>query len=368
MRVPTAVLGAVTALGVCAAGQVQTGNPWDRESEEQVTYFSGKVTLPDGGPPPDLVRLTRVCAGLSRDEGWTDAKGHFWFKVSKVDSGTESGDASEPAGQPQSKDKPLGYAYSNPITTALANCELRVLLEGYQAEAVSLKVASVGATNLGAIVLHPLAGISTLTVSSTTLQAPPKARGAYEKGLEAMRERKWDFAEAELNKAVKIYPGFAVAWYQLGKVRLGRGDPGGAAAAWRESTERDPRFVKPWEDLTRLADGRQDWTESERSSSAWLKLDAASFPAAWLYNAIARARLGRLDEAEASAREGLKVDKEQRVPRLSYVLALILLAKHKYTESAEWFRDYLKRAPDAREAEAIRQELTALQTLPASSP
>jgi len=369
MELRTVVLAAaIPAIGAGAYGQfMESPATWDNQTAERVTWFSGKVALPDGSPPPDAVRLRRVCNGVGHDEGWTDAKGHFWFKVGRSDSGPSSGDASQAAGQPASEDKPQGYAYSNPITTELANCELEVALEGYLADSVSLKVAGVGATNLGTIVLRPVSGAGSLTVSATTLKAPPKARKSYDKGLQAIQAKKWDIAASELARAVEVYPRFAAAWYQLGQARLARGDAAGAADAWRESAKADPRFVKPLESMTALADQRQDYTESARTSDAWLQLDPDHFPAAWLFNAVAKARLGRADEAENAARKGLQADKEQRVHRLHYVLGLILLAKHDYAEAATCFRNYLKAAPAARDADAVRRQIADLDRLIASA-
>jgi len=368
MELRTVVLAtAIPALSVGTYGQVTSGGVAvgvaETESREHVTFFSGKVALEDGSPPPDAVRLERVCRGLARDEGWTDTKGHFWFKIGMNDHGAGSGDATQAAGQPADTDKPLGYAYSNPITHELEDCDLHVVLAGYRADGVSLKVASVGAANLGTIVLHPISKVGTLTVSATTLLAPANARKAYEKGLEAVHLKKWDAAAADFGKAVQAYPKFAAAWHELGEARLGRGDIPGAMEAWRASAKADPRFVKPWQRLTAFADQRQDWAESAKSSDAWLQLDGEDFPGAWLYNAIAKARLGQVAEAEHAAREGLRVDKEQRIPRLSYVLGLILLAKREYTESAACFRNYLKLAPGARDAEAVRQQLSEFEKL-----
>lgn len=371
MEIRTVVLAAaIPALGIGVRAQLirsQAEVAARDRSEEQVTYFSGAVRLEDGTAPPDEVRLRRVCNGLSRDEGWTDAKGRFWFKVGLSDHAAGSGDATEASGRPADPDKPHGFEYSNPITNELQNCELEVALAGYRADRVSLKVASVGAINLGTMVLHPISRLSTLAVSATTLQAPANARKSYEKGLETSRAKKWDAAAAHFNKAVQAYPKFAAAWYELGQARLAGGDAAGAAEAWRESAKADPKFVKPWENLTVFADQKQDWAASASSSEAWLQLDSDDFPEAWLYNAIARARLGQVEGAEHSAREGLRVDKNRRIPRLSYVLGLILLAKRDYAASADCFRTYLNLAPNARDGEAVRQQLSEFERLTATS-
>jgi len=365
MDVRTVLLAAaaVAIPGVSVSGQTAMMG-----GQERVAYFSGTVTMEDGSPPPDSALLERVCNGAAHDEGWTDAKGHFSFSVGQKNAGSESGDAAEETARPTDVLKPMGYSmdYSNPLTSALRDCELAVVLAGYRADRISLKVAGGDAVSLGTIVLHPISKASTLTVSATTLEAPANAKKAYEKGLEAAHAKKWDAAISSFRKATDIYPKYAMAWYQLGDAYLGRSDLTNAVNAWQRAAQADPKYVKPLEKLTLWADQKQDWGAEEKYSDAWLRLDADDFPGAWLLNAIAKARLGETEDAEHAAREGLRVDKEQRVPRLNYVLGLLLAAKHQFGESAECFRTYLKLAPNARDAEAVRQQLAEYDRMAAS--
>jgi len=357
------------AAAIAGAGVAVNGQPSEMMGgQERVAYFSGTVAMQDGSPPPDAVLLQRVCNGAAHDEGWTDLKGHFSFKVGRNDSDSQSGDAAEATGRPTDVQKPMGYAmdYSNPLSSALHDCELSAVLAGYRGDRVSLKVTGTDAVSLGTIVLHPLSKVSTLTISATTLQAPTNAKKAYEKGLEAAHEKKWDAAISSFRKATDVYPNYAMAWYQLGDAYLSRSDVSNAVNAWQRASQADPKYVKPLEKLTLWADQKQDWTAEEKYSDAWLRLDPDDFPGAWLLNAIAKARLGQTEQAEHSAREGLRVDKEQRVPRLSYVLGLLLAAKHQFVESADCFRTYLKLAPNARDAEAVRQQLAEYDRMAAS--
>ena len=48
------------------------------------------------------------------------------------------------------------------------------------------------------------------------------------------------------------------------------------------------------------------------------------------------------------------------MPRLSYVLGLILLQKPDLDESAKYFRAYLELVPNAKDAGAVRQQLATL--------
>lgn len=341
-------------------------------STERVIFFSGKVMLDDGSAPADAVRIERVCDGRASFEAWTDEKGQFGFKVASGRSEFVEGDASLPGAQPAELNKAINSSssqYSNPITTTLRHCELQAVLSGYRSERVSMAIKSMmDDARLGTIILHPMSRASSLIVSATTLQAPSTARKAYERGLDAMRAEKWDAAAAEFGKAVKIYPKFAVVWYQLGLARQGRHDAAGALQAWKQAQQSDPRYIKPYESLTVAADRRGDWAESENYSRLWIQLDPEDFPGAYLFNAVANARLNKPEEAERAARQGLRLDKDQRIPRMNYVLGLILMDKKAYAESARCFRKYLELAPNAGDAAIVRQQLPKLEELAANPP
>ena len=361
--------GLLWAAVVAARGQ-NPGQSQIDKSAERVVFFTGNVMLDDGSPPADAVRIEKVCDGRASFEAWTDEKGHFGFKVSPPGNDVSTGDASLPAAQRGELNKAINASstqYSMPITSALRNCELRAVLSGYRSESVSMALKStMDSARVGTIVLHPLSRASSLVVSATTLQAPSNARKAYERGLEAMRAEKWDAAAAEFGKAVKVYPKFAVAWYQLGLARQSRNNAAGAVEAWKEAQKSDPRYVKPYENLTLAADRRGDWAESEKYSHLWIQLDPEDFPGAYLFNAVANARLNKPEEAERTAREGLRLDKDQKIPRMSYVLGLILMVKKEYVESAKCFRKYLELAPNANDAAIVRQQLSKLEELAAA--
>jgi tetratricopeptide (TPR) repeat protein len=362
---------AFVLLGPVANGQIVTSSPVSADSTERPVIFSGQVALEDGSPPAVAVNIQKVCGGQASFAALTDATGHFSFKVGNGGEGTGTADAAQGAGQPADLMRPYGSAsqYSMPITSGLRNCVLEAVLPGFKSERVSIAIKStMDDTRLGTIILHPLSRASALTVSATTLQAPQNAKKAFEKGLAATRAQRWDAAIHEFEAAVKIYPQFAAAWYELGLVRQNKNDLAGAHDAWKEAFAQDPAYLKPLEELTVLADRQGNWVESEKYSQAWIKLDPDDFPAAFLCNAIASARLNKMEQAERAARAGLAIDKEHRVPRLNFVLGLILLQKPDYGESAKCFRAYLEMVPNAKDAPAVRQQLAKLDGAATSTP
>jgi len=147
-------------------------------------------------------------------------------------------------------------------------------------------------------------------------------------------------------------------------VRQKRNVQPGALEAWKEARKQDPKYIKPYESLAAVADRQGDWTAAEQYSREWLQLDSEDFAGAYLINAVANANLNRVDVAEAAARDGLRVDKERRVPRLNYVLGLLLINKQQYAESAKYLRAYLELAPNARDAPAVREQVAKLEAGP----
>jgi tetratricopeptide (TPR) repeat protein len=331
-------------------------------STEQAVFFSGDVALQDGSKPPEPVRIQRICKGSAHDETWTDSKGHFSFKVGSAEGSTVPD--SEQAPRNTDLSRPIGNStyYSNPVTAALRGCEVQAVLAGFWSERVSIEIKNtLDDTRLGTLILHPVSPGQALSVSATTLAAPGAAAKAYEKGQNAIREKKWDAAQKEFSKAVEIYPKYAIAWFELGRLKHGRNDFAGAAAAWKQALQSDPHYERPYETLSALAEQQHDWTSLDTYSQAWIRLDAEDFPAAYLFSAVANAQLGKPDVAEAAARKGLALDKDRRIARLRYVLGLILLGKKEFAESAKYLKEYLELAPNASDAAGVRAELVRIE-------
>jgi len=344
--------------------------PYDGRTTEKAIYFSGDVALEDGSKPPEAVLIQRVCKGVARDETWTDSRGRFSFKVTANGTDTSTADSAQVTPD-KDLSKPIGNStyYSSPITAALRDCEVQAVLAGFWSERVSIAVKNIlDDTKIGRLTLHPMSPGQALTVSVTTLSAPTNARKAYDKGVLAVHEQRWDAASGEFTKAVAAYPKFAAAWFELGLLRQNKNDLAGAADAWKEALKSDAKYVRPYEGLTALSERQQNWADVEKYSHDWIQLDAEDFPAAYLYNAVASARLDKVEQAEHAAREGIRIDKERKIARLSYVLALLLMQKHEYSESAKFLRTYLELAPNAKDAAIVREELAKIEAAGSAPP
>jgi len=179
-----------------------SGNPSDRlvTMEFNSLVISGRVRLPDGAPPAQLVIVERICKGANQDGGFADAKGRFSFDLGVLNRSFMQRSVVEAQSNNQVAPKQI-----NPED--LEGCVVRASLSGYRSQSVAL--ASAGATQktqLGTIVLEPFGKEEAPALSASDAQAPKNARKEYEKGLDAAAKANWPGAMESFQKATTQYP------------------------------------------------------------------------------------------------------------------------------------------------------------------
>ncbi|HEX8985303.1 MAG TPA: tetratricopeptide repeat protein [Bryobacteraceae bacterium] len=348
------------------------------ESMQRTYFVSGKVLMEDGTPPPETVVIERTCGGgMRKPEGYTDSKGRFSFQL-----GQNPGMLAEDAGVGSQMD-PLGNSNS-PFGTSgrsrsgsgmggndprLMGCELRAVLAGYRSEAVDLSGRrALDSPDVGTIILRRLGNVEGTTISATSVAAPKDAKKAYDKGVSAVKKQKWPEAEAQFQKAVEIYPKYAAAWNELGNVYYRQKNPAEARKAYNAALAADPKYLKPYRSLAAIATDEKNWQEVADTTGKLLRLDPVDFPDALLTNAIANVNLRKIDEAEKSAREAVKLDTSHQFPRAEYVLGVILANKQDYSGALQFMRSYLQRMPNAPDSEGVRQQIARLEKAAGGQP
>lgn len=349
-------------IGSQPTGLIQPGTEANTDSWRMV--LTGNVTMDDGTPPPGLVMVKQMCAGQLKREVYADPKGRFTFGSSDTSGGAGTGANTDASAVGHGPIEDLGQGESladmteRSVRRGLDGCELEAVLPGFVSRPLILNSRSLsGNSMVGTLILKPLTKGGGYTISATTLQAPSKALKSFEKGLAALNEKKWEAAEREFGKATELYPQFAVAWFELGVARSDALDNTGAEDAWKHSLQADPKYVKPYEPLIALSNMKHDWSRSEQLASQWIATDPEAFPEAYLVDALAWLMMNDPDKAEHAARESIRLDKLSQVSKSRYVLGYILAQKHRYPESAQYFREYLAMAPNAENAATVRQQL-----------
>jgi outer membrane protein assembly factor BamD (BamD/ComL family) len=326
-----------------------------------VYRVTGQVIMEDGSVPDQQVGIELVCAGVSSREGVADSKGRFTLVLGQwrdldydASRGPTGGSASALTAD---RAIPSGYGIDR-----LALCELRAQFSNYRSSSVSLgPLRQSDRLDVGFLVLYAKGERVGTMVSAHSLQAPKGARRLYEQGLRALQQKKWDEAQARLQKAVQEYPQYADAWFELGLLyhRQARSDE--ALAAYLEAARLDPLFVKPQFHLAVLNSEQSQWEEVAGYTARVIELDPASYAQAHYLDALANYQLGRLEAAASSARRARIVIPLAADPRLALLQANILVAQRDYKAAAQAYRDYLEAAPNAPNAASIRVAMKAAE-------
>jgi tetratricopeptide (TPR) repeat protein len=300
--------------------------------------LSGKATLSDERAPDESIVIEFVCRGTVRTSVSADPKGRFILKL--------------PA--PTAKDL-AAYKY-------LEGCQLRAVLAGYRSDVVDLsKRKPDDSPEVGTIVLRRAANVEGTTISSTTADAPKDARKAFAKARTALGTNKNAIAQAELEEAVRIYPKYAAAWLELGRLFESHGSKAKARHAYQEAIDADPKFVPPYERLMMMAGMEGKSEEVVRLSIRLIELDPQGFLIAYLSKAVANYNLGDLDASQKSATKLLELDTEHRFPKAERVLGMVLAEKHEWQEAAAHLCRYLEMEPTGSEAEAAKRLLAEVE-------
>ena len=339
-------------------------------SIQRPIFISGKVMTDDGSPLPSNISVQRLCGGTSpQTMAYTDSKGHFNFQWDRPNSGfadaSEPGFGGAPGGATRASSRnSAGMSSSSGLSGSgdrIQNCEVQVNVAGYRSNSIQLfNHGSLDNPEIGTIVLHRLANVEGIAVSATGFSAPKDAKKAYEKGLQALLKNKPEEANREFEKAVELYPKYADAWFNLGKARSRQKQNEPARQAFEKALEADGKLVGPWFELGLLSASEQKWEDTEKYMDKTTHLDPVDFPQAWYIRAVAEFNLGKLEEAEKSAREAQKLDSRHLNPRTDYLLAIVLVERRDYSEAVNQFRSYLKAVPNAPEAGQIRAQLDEL--------
>lgn len=208
--------------------------------------------------------------------------------------------------------------------------------------------------------MSPLNQVHGPTVSATALRIPGKAKKEYGQACDALQHKKTLDAENHLNKAVRAYPKYALAWVTLGQMLAAQQHMEEAHNACSQAAAAENTYVPAYLCLAELAARTRSWDEMLKLSERALELEPGMNPIAYEYNAAANLKLGKLDDAEKSALRALDIDKLHSEPRVHFVLAQIYEAKGEPAKEAAQLQEYLKYATNSDDIALVKQSLAQM--------
>ena len=331
-------------------------------------FISGKVLFDDGSRPNTSIMIQRVCGGNAHTETHTDSKGRFQFQAGQnMDSLSDASvglDSDTPGGlRRQQNARGRTADGSQRLTTRdLRGCEVRAAYPGYRSDSVNLFMHSaLDNPDIGVIILHRLANVVGSTISMTTELAPKKAQKNYEKGMELAGKGKLAEAEQKMQAAVDEYPKYAVAWFELGRLQLGRKDKAAARKSYEMALAADQKYVSPYDGLALIALDDKNWQEAADRSAQTVALNPVEFPTSWMYNAYANYHLHKEDVALKSGLQATRLDTDHKLASVEELIAQIYINKQQYGDAAIHLKQYLLLRPDAPDAEVLKTQLLKLE-------
>lgn len=345
-----------------------TTQPTTTPTIQQPIFLSGRVMVEDGTPPSEQAVIQTVCNGMPHSEGYTDSKGYFSVELGSnrgvIQDASEYSSSGSNMGALTGGTSPFGGSAGSGDRKYMG-CDLQAKLAGYRSQTVSLSGRRpMDDPNVGTILLHRIGGQEEgITVSMVSLAAPKDAKKAYDKGMDAIKKKKYEDAQNNFEKAVELYPKYAVAWYELGRLRLSQDQYDIARGSFGEAIKADPKFVPPYVSLSYLELQAKRWQQLAEVTEKTIKLDPFDYPQCYFFNSVAHFNMRELEEAEKSALQAERLDTRNEFPQVHHLLGMVLADRKDWEGAAKRFRSYLKLSPKAENADAVRSQLSQVERI-----
>lgn len=327
------LLPACSMIARAQGGAGGGANPNNPSRSAGVSHtIRGKIFLPSGNLPDQRIRVVlELNTGGIVGEIFSDSVGNFEFRL--LPNGTYK--IVVPSdGRAYEASQETIELYGNFTRTFTTQVYLKEKGEGI---AVKTKEKVISAADLQ--------------------QVPKDAKKNYDNGLKRARENKPAEAVALFQEAVRIFPEYLAAINKLGEQLRTLNKTAEAQAAFERAIAINPKYALPHINLGMLLVDQKRYGEGIASLENGNKLDD-SFPMSHLRlgEAFMSKQPPDYDRAEKELTRALELGKRDFLQVRKYLFNLNL-RQQKLDKAAEQLEAYLKEAPDAPDAEEVRQML-----------
>jgi Tfp pilus assembly protein PilF len=296
--------------------------------------LSGKVTLPDGSPPPISMGLERICSdGQGSAPGpLTNKKGEYIWRLD-VD----------------------------PLSSRA--CYIKANSPGYASTTVDVSaLPGITTTNikLDTIVVTPR-GADPEQIVSNEGNVPGKALANWKAAMKALDVNNYSDSITNLQAAVQAVPKFAQGWHTLG-ILLNHQHQGPAARdAFEHAIAADPKYTAAYASLARQCIRTKDWDAASKAADSAIKADSKHlYLENYLHLAVARYQLKDLDGALAAVQQAIMLDKTHVLPRTEYVWGRVLEAKGDLDGARQHMTHYLELEKSPADSATVKAHINNL--------
>ena len=197
-------------------------------------------------------------------------------------------------------------------------------------------------------------------VSTADLGVPARARKELDKANELVAKQELARAVQRLNKAIEVYPGYAVAYNNLAVIYARQGDRVREFEALQKAISLNDHFAMAYVNLGRMHITASDFPAAERALDKASTYDPTD-PMTLVLLSYAEFMDQRFDEAIATSRKAHTLEKSH-----AFVHRVAARAFEKKRQGADAIAElelFLKEEPTGPRAEAARQELQVVQTV-----
>jgi tetratricopeptide (TPR) repeat protein len=243
------------------------------------------------------------------------------------------------------------------ILNSLGDYTISVEANGYKPvqKEISIRMAI---TDEEEIILQREAGSNESLGSTGGPVLAPKAKEAFDKGLQALNDDKLDQAEKYLDEAAKLAPNHPDVLFLQGVLFLKQKHWQKAQEVLEKATQIDPKNAHAFSALGMafVDEGKFDLAIPPLEQS--LQLDSVSWETHWT---LARA-MYRQEQYEGAVKESQQALSQSHgaEPGIELLLAQAQVATGKFEESAETLRTFLKNHPNDKGAATARKWLDRL--------
>ncbi len=344
-RVFSRVVFLFAALSVCAATATAQGLPGGGASNNPnnpgrgggVSHsIRGKIFLPAGNLPDQRIRVVlELNTGGIVNEAFSDSVGNFEFR--SLPNGTYK--IVVPSdGRVYETTQEVVELYGNFARTFSAQIYLKEKGEG--------------------LTFKPKEKI----LSAADIQEVPKdAKKNYDRGVKLSRENKPEEAARMFEAAIKIFPEYLHAINKLGEQLRALNQPVEAQAAFEKAIAINQKFALPHINLGMMLVEQGRFDEAIAALENGNRMDG-SYPMGHFSLGIAlmSKQPPDFDRAERELTRTLELGKRD-FPHVRLQLFNLYLRRNRLDKATEQLELYLKDAPDAPNAEAVRQKLSQIK-------